>query len=88
MFDWDEHNVGHIVVKHGVDPGEAEEAVLDPGRTPFPAKGKRTGIIGMTADGRVLVVILERKSRHKWRVITARDASSNEKRAYRRRRNR
>ena len=84
MFEWDEHNVGHIVAKHHVDPREAEEAVRDPDRAPFTAREGRTGFIGMTDDGRVLVVILERRGRGAWRVVTARDAGSKEKRAYRR----
>lgn len=83
MFDWDEYNLDHIA-RHGVDPGEAEDAVLDPDRVSFPARLGRVGFIGMTEAGRVLVVILDRK-RGLWRVATARDASSNEKKSYRRR---
>lgn len=40
MFDWDEGNIEHIA-RHGVEAREAEEAVLDPGRVPFPAHGGR-----------------------------------------------
>jgi uncharacterized DUF497 family protein len=75
----------HIIARHEVYPIEAEEAVLDSSRIPYPARGGRTGYIGSTDDGRVLVVILERRSEDTWRVITARDTSSNEKRTYRRR---
>ena len=83
MFDWDEYILDHIA-RHGVDPGEAEDAVLDPGRVTFPARLGRVGFIGMTEAGRMLVVILDRKQ-DLWRVVTARDASSNEKKSYRRR---
>ncbi len=83
MFDWDEYNLDPIA-RHGIDLDEAEDAVLDPGRVSFPARSRRVGFIGMTEAGRVLVVILDRK-RDLWRVVTARDASLNEKKSYRRR---
>jgi len=83
VFDWDEYNLDHIA-RHGVDPGEAEDAVLDLGRVSFPAKFGRVGFIGMTEAGRVLVVILNRE-KNLWRVVTARDANPNEKKSYRRR---
>lgn len=83
MFDWDEYNLDHIA-RHGVDPDEAEDAVLDPDRVSFPARSGRVGYIGATEAGRVLVVILDRKG-DRWRVVTARDASPNEKKSYRRR---
>lgn len=83
MFDWDEDNIEHIA-RHGVETWEAEEAAMDSGRVPFPAHGGRVGVVGATEDGRVLVVILDRKGGTR-RIITARDAGKNEKRSYRRR---
>lgn len=83
MFDWDEYNLDHIA-RHGIDLDEAEDTVLDPDRVSFPARSRRVGFIGMTEAGTVLVVILDRK-RDRWRVVTARDASPNEKKSYRRR---
>ena len=83
MFDWDEYNLDHIA-RHGVDFDEAEEAILDPSRVSFPARRGRMGFIGTTEAGRLLVVILDRKI-DLWRVVTARDASPNEKKSYRRR---
>lgn len=87
-FEWDEENVEHIA-RHTVEPWEAEEAVADAGRAPFSARGKdRAGVIGMTEDGRVLVVIVERVERAAGtirRVVMARDATEGEKRIYRRR---
>lgn len=83
MFDWDEYNLDHVA-RHGVDPGEAEDAIMDSGRVSFPARLGRVGFIGMTEAGRVLVVILDQKQDF-WRVVTAQDASPNEKRSYRRR---
>ncbi len=83
-FDWDAGNLHHIAC-HGVEPWKALEAVLDPGRVPFPAHSGRFGVIGKTGGGRILVVVLERRG-EKWRVVTARDATAREKRLYRRRR--
>lgn len=83
-FDWDDYNADHIAL-HGVSEDDVEEAVEDPGRTPFSAYGGRVGFIGKTSGGRVLVVILERKSEDVWRPVTARDASPNEKKLHRRR---
>ena len=82
MFDWDDDNVDHLA-QHGVKTWEAEEAVTDRNRVPFPAHSGRTGFIGRTDEGSVLVVILEREARL-WRVVTAREATSTEQRAYRR----
>lgn len=86
MFEWDEDNLEHIA-RHKVEPEEAEEAILDVNRHPFPAhhgpKGeKRKGIIGKTEVGRILVIILEKTARG-FRVITAREATPKEKRSYR-----
>jgi uncharacterized protein len=82
MFEWDDDNIDHIA-QHRVEPSEAEEAVLDRHRAPFPAHSGRYGTIGRTEDGRLLVVIAERCGLS-WRVVTARDATPTERRAYRR----
>ena len=85
-FDWDDDNVEHIA-RHGVSPREAEEAARDSGRVKI--RGGRVGrlaLIGMTEAGRVLVVALDREDSGPWRVVTARNASQNEKKSYRRRR--
>ncbi len=84
-FDWDDDNIEHIA-RHGVEPWEAEEAVGDPDRIARRRRGGRLAVIGATEAGRVLVVVLDRKDRGVWRVVTARDSGPNEKRSYRRRR--
>ena len=81
-YDWDDENAGHIA-RHGVEPYEAEEAAEDPRRVPASARDGRAGAIGMSLDGRLLVVILERRGNGR-RVVTARDATSRERKAYRR----
>ena len=86
-FDWDDENTAHIS-RHGVEPWEAEEALLDPGRIRTPAhrvgRETRRAALGATEAGRVLFVVYTRR-RGKVRVVTARDAEDREKRRYRRR---
>lgn len=86
-FDWDDENIAHIA-QHGVQPWEAEEALLDPGRTRTPAyrvgRETRRAALGATDVGRILFVVYTRR-RGRVRVVTARDAGDREKRRYRRR---
>jgi uncharacterized DUF497 family protein len=83
-FEWDRHNLEHIA-RHGILDDEVEAASTDPCRVPFSAHSGHIGLIGKTASGRVLVVILARCGGGRWRPVTARDASPREKRSYRRR---
>lgn len=86
-FDWDDANIDHIV-RHGVDPEEAEEAAADPDRVAAPAYRAQNGerrqaVTGKTAGGRLLTVVLTRRG-DLFRVVTAREANASERRAYRR----
>jgi uncharacterized protein len=84
-FDWDDANIEHLAA-HGVDPGEAEDALLDPDRLVTPSFGEgesRWVGIGSTEDGRVLTVVFTRRGELA-RIITAWDATTREKRRYRR----
>ncbi len=83
-FHWDKSNGNHIA-QHGVSEAEFEEAATDPQRVSFSAHSGNLGYIGKTAEGRVLVVILQRLAKHTWRPVTARDSSPKEKKSYRRR---
>lgn len=85
LFDWDEHNTDHIA-DHGLDPDEVEEAFHDPRRiarsTYNTVSERRSAIVGATAAGRLLFVVFT--SRHGLiRVVTARDATTMERRRYR-----
>lgn len=86
-FEWDEHNEEHAL-DHGVEPDEASEALLDPLRIGAPAYSagdeQRWAALGATEDGRVLFVVFTRR-KDRVRVVTARDATSREKRRYRKR---
>lgn len=86
IFDWDIWNSDHIA-GHLVTTAEAEEAMLDPSRVPAPAYQvageRRRAILGATANGRVLFVVFTHRG-GRIRVITARGATSRERRRYRR----
>jgi uncharacterized DUF497 family protein len=85
-FEWDEANEEHIA-RHGVTPEEAEEALTDSRRVGAPAYNtegeQRRAYLGATDDGRVLFVVYTRR-RSKLRVVAARDATSAQRRRYRR----
>ncbi|HUX87513.1 MAG TPA: BrnT family toxin [Chloroflexota bacterium] len=87
MFDWDDGNVDHVR-DHGIEPEEAEEALLDPralGVGVYNVRGEqRQGALGSTENGRILFVVFTERHRQP-RVITARDATTTEKRRYHRR---
>lgn len=83
---WDDEAIAHIA-RHGVEPWEVEEALVDPRRRKFNAYrapgDKRMGFIGKTEDGRILVVVLSKRAAG-IRPFMARDASKAEKKRYRR----
>jgi uncharacterized protein len=80
---WDDWTEEHVA-RHGVDPGEVEEAVRN---APYVTRGRdRTyRVIGPTDAGRLLTVIVARRAGSASFVVTARDADDVERRAYRRR---
>lgn len=85
-FEWDGANSGKNLILHGVSNQEAEEAFLSQPNAVFEdekhsAQEKRHGLFGETAKGRKLTVVFTlRKGRI--RVISARDMSKRERRAY------
>jgi uncharacterized DUF497 family protein len=86
VFEWDDGNLDHIDI-HGVTAEEAEEALLDPrklGMTVYQSPDEpRWGALGSTEDGRILAVVFTRRA-DRIRVVTVRDATSTERRRYRR----
>jgi uncharacterized DUF497 family protein len=84
--DWDEFNIEHIA-RHNVCPNEAEEALLDRNRVSIESNTRngerRWVILGKTYGGRLLVVVFTRRG-EQIRVVTARNATSSEKRRYKR----
>jgi uncharacterized DUF497 family protein len=87
-YEWDDGNVEHIAGK-GVEPDEAEEALEDPRNAGLPTYNgpdeQRWATIGRTSKNRFLIVVFTRRQ-GRIRVVTARDATEDEKRTYRRRR--
>ncbi|HUT83479.1 MAG TPA: BrnT family toxin [Thermodesulfobacteriota bacterium] len=77
-FEWDDGNVLHIELGHGIKPEEAEEVFAI--KPPF-RKTKRAHYVAMgpTLDGRYLTVVFELKEHNVARVITGWDMSQAEK---------
>ena len=83
-FEWDEVNVSHIELRHGITPEEVEE-VFAQRYVLLKAKYGRYNALGRTLSGRYLSVIFEYKRGGIVRVITARDMTRKEIRYFRRR---
>jgi hypothetical protein len=84
-FEWDEGNIVHIELGHGVKPEEAEEvfAVM-----PLFRKTKKGhyAAMGPTLEGRYLVVVFELKKAGIARVITGWDMDKAEVRYWQKQR--
>ena len=81
-FEWDDGNVLHIELGHGIMPEDAEEIFAV---RPLFRKTKRGHYLAMgpTIDGRYLTVVFELKKGSIVRVITGWDMKDAEKRYYR-----
>jgi hypothetical protein len=80
---WDEWNEEHVA-RHGVDPGEVDEVARN---RPLITTA-RDGLyrkIGQTDAGRYLTAYVAPEHRAMFYVVTARDATEGERRAFRRR---
>lgn len=81
-IEWDEDSIDHIW-KHHVDPDEVEETIE--GRHVF--RGGRGGTFylqGRSDTGRYLFVVLAHKLSRNYKVVTARDMTTAERRWFRR----
>jgi uncharacterized DUF497 family protein len=80
---WTEASEDHIAA-HGVRPAQVEDAVN--GRPVLVLQGRNdtTELYGTTREGRALLVILAPALDGRWYVVTARDMTSSERRAFRR----
>jgi hypothetical protein len=81
-FEWDDANVLHIELGHGIRPEEAEEVFAV---KPLFRKTKRNHYVAMgpTLEGRYLTVVFELKKQSFARVITGWDMNQAEKRYWR-----
>jgi len=80
-FEWDEGNVVHLALRHGIEPEEAEEVFAI---APLFRKTKRGhyAAFGPSQAGRLMVIVFEKKTKGVVRVITGWDMSSSERRYY------
>lgn len=74
---WDKWNRSHIK-KHGVSKDEVEEVCKGTFRQQ-PSYGNRYLIFGKTRQERLLTIVLARKGREKYYVVTARGMSKKER---------
>lgn len=84
---WLTRFVEKIERKHGVSTDEVEQALANRARIQLIEKGDIAGedlyrAIGQTDDGRYLAIFFIYKGRRRALVISARDASSGEKKSY------
>lgn len=80
-FEWDDGNILHLALGHGIEPEEAEEVfAVNPvfRRT----RGGHYAAFGPTQGGRLLVIVFEKKSRNLVRAITGWDMDGTERRYY------
>ncbi len=81
-FEWDDGNVLHLQLGHGIEPEEAEEAFAV---APL-LRRTRLGhyaVFGPTRSSRYLIIIFERKQGDVARPITGWDMTDAERRYYR-----
>ena len=85
-FEWDSGNIDKNLIKHRVRDEECEEVFFDPGKRMLrdavhSANEERHILIGKTKGQRALFIIFTVRKK-KVRVISARDLSKKELRAY------
>ena len=80
-FEWDDGNILHLELGHGIQPEEAEEVFAI---APLFRKTKlgHYAAFGRTNSGRLLVVVFMQRSKGVIRVITGWDMKSSERRYY------
>jgi uncharacterized DUF497 family protein len=84
-FEWDDGNLLHLALRHGIEAEEAEEVFA---LQPIFRKTKRGhyAAFGPTLSGRLLVVVFIYRGRGEARVITGWDMNAAERRYYQRQR--
>ncbi len=82
-FEWDDGNLLHLALGHGIEPDEAEEVFAE---APLYRKTKRGhyAAFGPTSAGRLLVIVFETKGAGLVRAITGWDMDRAERQYYQR----
>lgn len=78
---WTEDSEEHIP-RHGVGSGQVEEVFNSRPVLTLRGRDGTTEVYGATSDGRALVVILAPAWDGRWYVVTARDMTTSERRAF------
>jgi hypothetical protein len=78
---WTEQSEDHIA-RHRVAPGDVEQVVHSRPRLVARGREATTLVFGTTDGGRHLVVVLADAEDGRWYVVTARDMTDSEKRAF------
>ncbi|HUI67884.1 MAG TPA: BrnT family toxin [Nitrospirota bacterium] len=83
---WTEESIEHIA-RHGVNPGEVEEACFNEDDPPYVRSGRDDlhYVFGRTYSGRFLFVVVKFIRRGEVKVITAREMNAWERRYFRKR---
>jgi uncharacterized DUF497 family protein len=81
-FEWDEANEEKLLRRHGVSAIEAEQCFLN--RPAIRRRGKSYLLMGQTDEGRMLLLVFQRKPENRVRVYSARDLMDDEKAVFRR----
>ena len=84
-FEWDEGNVLHLELGHGIEPEEAEEIFLN---QPFYRRTKKGHYVafGATNSGRFLTLVFEVKIKGRIRIIIGWDMKRAEIQYYKKQR--
>lgn len=84
-FEWDDGNILHLALGHGIEPEEAEEVFAF---APLFRKTRRGQYVafGRTRAGRLIVIVFEKKAQGLVRIITGWDTGVAERRYYQRHR--
>ena len=80
-FIWREWVVDKLIVKHGVDPEEVEEAFFNPPHRVRRAESGKYLLYGRSLDGRYLFIVFAWKG-DAVRIISARDMTASERRYF------
>jgi hypothetical protein len=85
-FEWDNHNSGKIIEKHGVTPVECEQVffnlpVIAGDDVKHSETENRFYVLGQTDSSRLLFLVFTARE-DKLRVISARDVNKKERRVY------
>jgi hypothetical protein len=82
-FEWDEGNVLHLELRHGIEPEEVEEVFVNKPLFRQTKKG-HYAVFGPTSSGRYLTIIFDLKPKGIVRPITGWDIKRTEIQYYKR----